>query len=275
MIVSIATIPSRIAKMKPTLDSLLAGDLAPELILVNTPLFCELEQSGYDLPDFLRDSEMFDGRVRHVFSAMDWGPGTKILGPLPHLPLACILIIADDDIIYHRAFVQRLVEAQSKRYDRAHSYYVYRAAGMRVGQGCDGLSIWSPHLEGLQAFVAAHVAGTELVYHDDIWIAFYLLTRGVRITPVAVPAGAKLVYEQHLPNTVLALQTGRLDRMSILAAHLPRLLRDVELSRLVRRRLALRDAVERTTALSQRGYRKLWRLASGRRAAGARKGKIW
>lgn len=262
IIVSIATIPSRIGAMKPTLDSLLAGDVAPDLILVNTPRFCKLENTGYDIPAFLTDSSVFDGRVRHVVSEVDWGPGTKMLGALPHLPATCILVIADDDILYHREFLKRLVEAQTADHDRAYSYFVYRAFGMSVGQGCDGLSVWSSHLHGMRAFVDSHVAGTSLIYHDDIWIAFFLMTKGVKITSIPVPAGADLVYQQVLPNTVLAVQTGKLKREQILATHLPRLLTEVALPGDLRRRLAVRKTMDRTIDVFRRARRKLRKAIS-------------
>ena len=149
VVVSIATIPSRIAFIKPTLDSLFSGNLPPDLILVNAPEFCKLENSAYVIPDFLADSSVFGGRIQFVRSAVDWGPGTKILGPLPYLTEESIVVIADDDVVYHPEFLQLLVTAQRTQPNHAYSFYVYRSSGLSIGQGCDGLSIWSPHLDGI------------------------------------------------------------------------------------------------------------------------------
>lgn len=266
VVVSIATIPSRIASIRPTLESLLAGNLPPDLILVNTPRFCKLENSGYDIPDFLTDPAHFGGRVRHVECPVDWGPGTKILGPLPHLPPDCILVIADDDIVYHREFLERLVNAQRADRGRSYSFYVYRSSGMAIGQGCDGLSVWSPHLDGIEAFADKHVADTTLVYHDDIWIAFFLMLKGVKITRLPVPSDAPLVYEQILPNDVLSQQEGDLKRERILRTHLPRLLREVDVPTSVRLRLLALKAIDGAVDLLRRARRKALRLA-GRQAA--------
>ena len=264
VVVSIATIPSRIAHIRPTLESLLVGNRAPDLILVNAPEFCKLEQSGYDVPDFLADSAVFGDRVRFVQCATDWGPGTKILGPIPHLPPECILVIADDDIIYHPEFLERLVTAQRQHPDHAYSFWVYRSSGLSIGQGCDGVSIWSPNLAGIEAFAQRHVAGTTLAYHDDIWIAFFLAVKGVKVRMLPVPPAAELVYEQVLPNTVLATQTGQLKRELILKTHLPRLLREGGAPPSLRVRLAALGLYDNATSLTGRVVRKLGRIASAR-----------
>jgi hypothetical protein len=267
VIVSIATIPSRIAKIRPTLESLLAGHRPPDRILVNTPTFCRYENSGYEIPGFLTDPAQFGGKVRHVVSPIDWGPGTKILGPVPHLPAESILVIADDDIVYHREFLQRLVAAQMASRNSSFSFFVYRAMGLSIATGCDGLSVWSPHLDGIEAFARRHVADTTLLYHDDVWIAFFLMTRGVRVRQLPVPADAELVYQQVLPNNVLSGQTGAMQRETIAATHLPRLLKEVELPVLTKARLLGLRAYDETVDLKRRVVNKAARLMGAQPAA--------
>ena len=263
VVVSIATIPSRIAYIKPTLDSLLSGNLPPDLILVNAPEFCKLENSAYVIPDFLADYSVFGGRVQFVRSAVDWGPGTKILGPLPHLTEESILVIADDDIVYHPEFLHRLVTAQRTQPNHAYSFYVYRSSGLSIGQGCDGLSIWSPHLDGIEMFAKRFVANTTLIYHDDIWIAFFLATKKVKICGLPVPTSTELVYNQVLPNNVLSNQIGQLKRETILAIHLPRLLRDVDVSSAFRIKLLALNRYDFARNIIRRARHKVSMLFAG------------
>ena len=263
VVVSIATIPSRIADIKPTLDSLFAGTLPPDMILVNAPEFCKLENSAYVVPDFLADPSVFGGRVQFVRSAVDWGPGTKILGPLPHLTEESILVIADDDIIYHPEFLNLLVTAQRAQPNHAYSFYVYRSSGLSIGQGCDGLSIWSPHLDGIEMFARRYVANTTLIYHDDIWIAFFLATKGIKICGLPVPTSSELVYEQVLPNNVLSDQIGQLKRETILSIHLPRLLREVDVSSTLRIKLLAMSSYDFARNVIRRARHKLLRSFTG------------
>lgn len=239
VVVSLTTLPSRISRIRPTLESLLSGQLAPDLVLVSTTTFCNLENCSYEIPDFLKDPEEFGGRVRHVECATDWGPGTKILGPLPHLPRDCILVIADDDIVYHEEFLRRIVDAQSMSENEAYSFYTYRQMGLTIGQGCDGLSVRSHQLAGLEEFASTFVAGTTLMYHDDVWISFYLAVNGVRLKQLPTPAAGKLIYEQAIRDDGLAQQTGNLKRALIVSTHLPRLLRDADVSASLKMRIAL------------------------------------
>jgi hypothetical protein len=229
VIVSIATIPSRIGKIRPTLQSLLEGDLVPDQILVVRPEFCVLENSGYDLPDFLLDPGFCGGIIKPVVSIADFGPSTKLLGALDYLPSECVLILADDDVIYREYFVFRLVNWQAKCIKSSFSFYTYRTGGLTVGQGCDGFSFWTPNLSGIRRFAERHVVGTSLLYHDDLWISFYLATRGVRIKRLKPLTVDGLIYEQLLQNNVLTAQRGSLARGVIRNTHLPRLHREASL----------------------------------------------
>lgn len=258
--VSIATIPSRIGLIRPTLESLLSGDLVPTKIFVNRPAFCELEQSGYEVPDFLLDKNFCRGIIEHNVSATDWGPGTKILGSIDRLPQTGYLVIADDDVLYDKSFLSRLMAAQFGHDDRAHSYYVYREQGLSIATGCDGLSVACEGLTGILEFFERHVAGTTLAYHDDMWIAYFLALRGISIRKVDKPAEKALIYEQLLPNDVLSAQKGDLRRDRIVAEHLPRLFREARLPPATAARQKLRffyDVVVGQGTRIRRGMRRL------------------
>ena len=263
IVVSIATIPSRIASIEPTLRSILNGDLSPDLITVCTPKYCELERSGYEIPAFLLNGS-HGSKVRHVEIDRDWGPGTKILGSLGQIPpLDTILIIADDDVVYHEQFVSRLVAAQLDDRYRSSSFYVYRSHGLTIATGCDGHAIWAQSLVGIMDFAERYVWNTSLLYHDDIWIAFFLATKGVRVRQTALPDDEKLIYTQILPNDVLSAQSGDLKRELIAATHLPRLFRETSLSYLTRLRLHKTRIVDLFSNIARRVAGKAVRTVLG------------
>ena len=238
VVVSIATIPSRIGQLRPTLDSLLEGSLGPDRIIVAHPKYCEWEKSGYVVPAFLSDPAYCRGIVDTVVSSKDWGPGTKLLGALENIDYDCFLVLADDDVSYHPNFLAGLMELQMANLGTSYSYYTYRTSGIRFGQGCDGFSFYSPNLTGVHEFASKHVEDTTLLYHDDLWIGFFLFKQGIKVRQVSNPSPGELVYSQLLANDVLsAPKDVALVRDRILRDHLPRLLAGGHLS--VRQRVLL------------------------------------
>ena len=223
VIVSIATIPSRIGKIRPTLQSLLEGRLVPDEILVVRPEFCVWEDSSYVIPDFLLDNEFCRGVVKLATISVDWGPGNKLLGAIDRIPQESYLCLADDDVQYKENFLADLINAQNGKIRSSYTYYSYRVGGLTVGQGCDGLTFWSRNLAGVHDFADRYVKGTSLIYHDDLWISFFLAARGIRIRSLQPQLNGQLIYEQLLPNNVLGAMTGRLSRDVICRTHLPRL----------------------------------------------------
>ena len=265
--VSIATIPSRIAHLRPTLESLMAGELVPDKILVVRPEFCKWENSGYEVPDFLIDPEFCRGIVTPVVAEQDWGSSTKYLGALDHLPGACHFIVADDDVVYSPGFLSGLVEAQRRDSSASYSYHAYHNYGMPIACGCDGVCTWSPYLDEMRAFAERFIVGTALQYDDDFWVAFYLMQRGVDLRGLGHTLGGELVYEQVLPNTVLSGETSAdLVRKTIRRSHFFRLLRQADM--LLLRKVGvfcgflvdgLRISAEQLAAKAQRGFRKVAR----------------
>ncbi len=245
VIVSIATIPSRIGLLKPTIDSLLAGNRVPDTILISHPEYCKWEKSGYSVPDFLADSAYCRGIVEHRICDFDWGPGTKLISALDGLNHDDILIVADDDVLYDRRFIEGLVAAQSRNHGHSYSYYTYRMSGLSFGQGCDGYSFYAGNLQGIKEFAERHVKDTPLLYHDDLWVGFFLYMRGIKVRRIVPPDGKALVYEQLLPNDALSNpEADFLKRHNITQQSLPRLFRDNDVSSWLRSRAQIVSAFD-------------------------------
>src|SRR5262245_56838834 len=90
------------------------------------------------------------------------------------IPQPCYLVLADDDVRYKPDFLRGLVDAQARDRSSAFSYFTHRVPGLSYGQGVDGFGIWSPNVSGIRSFAETHVDGTNLFFHDDLWISFFL-----------------------------------------------------------------------------------------------------
>ena len=234
VVVSLTTLPSRIGKMQPCLDSLLAGEARPDKIFLSLPKISKRENCAYERPAFLNG---YGAAVEVIEAAHDFGPGTKVLGVLDRLPAACHLIAADDDVRYQPHFLAGLLAAQQSDCASSFSYHTYRTGGLTVGQGCDGFSFYSPNLRGLADFYQAHVAGTDLFYHDDLWISFFLFARGIAIRRVPLEKNAGPIYEIVHHTNALNQLTGELARKKLNRRGLSRLLQTVKLDAAKKRRL--------------------------------------
>ncbi len=213
VVVGITTLPSRIGLIRPCLESLLDGDRRPDRIVLSLPDALLREPDGYDMPDFLTDRGWHGGVVEIVRPARDCGPGSKLLGALGAIAEPTLLILADDDVRYRPDFVAGFVAAQGAAPDRAFSGWTYRCNGLTIGQGCDGFALWTPHLAGAQAFFDRCVDRTRFVYHDDLWISFYLALQGVRVTEFPAPEGRW--YEQIHEVGALRHFDGELERTKL------------------------------------------------------------
>jgi hypothetical protein len=212
LIVSITTLPSRIARIRPTLESLLGGDRRPDLIRVVVPDKPLRESGQFVIPDFLADEAFHRGVVRAVRIPRDFGPGAKLLGTVGEIETPSCLVLADDDVRYRPDFLAGLWDAQMADLGSSFSFYTYPVRGITVGQGCDGFSFWTPNLAGIEQFFAAYVDATDLMFHDDLWISFFLASRGVKVKSLAHRLGGSLIYEDVYEHNALRNLDGALAR---------------------------------------------------------------
>lgn len=262
LIVSITSLPNRLGLIRPTLESLLAGETRPDairLILPETPL---RGTARFEIPDFLGDPDFCQGVVEIVRVERDWGPGTKLIGGLRTLHEPAILVIADDDNLYRADFLTGLVAAQAADHGASFSYYTTPVGGIDKGQGSDGFSFWTPNLGGIEAFFDSYVDGTNLMLHDDLWISFFLAARGVRVENLDQLLHGSLIYEQVHQVEALVHLDGAQDRERLEQWGLRSLMRQVPMPASRRRAIRLRAAAR---AIRNAGRRV---LRAGRRFSG-------
>ncbi len=120
---SIATIPSRINNLEPTLVSLHTQTRPLEKLYLVIPRWCKKEQRGYTVPDFVHQY------CQLIVLDEDYGPLNKLVGPLQleRAPETRIITF-DDDIIYPKNLVGYLREKTMERPSAAIG-----GAGIRIG----------------------------------------------------------------------------------------------------------------------------------------------
>ena len=120
----------------------------------------------------------------------DFGPATKLLGCLPHVPGPACLIVVDDDMVYKPFLVERLYRAQLARRDASFSFFVERIGPLRCGQGADGFSFWTPNLVGIEAFATVALQSRHLFVADDLWISLFLQNKRISIASLRTRSAA-------------------------------------------------------------------------------------
>ena len=99
IIVALSTLPDRIARLRPTIDSLLKQSRPPDEIVLAIPNFSVRQQREYEIPDWLHQVPNF----RILRCEKDWGPATKFIAVIQDELAAArsdtLIMVVDDDRI--------------------------------------------------------------------------------------------------------------------------------------------------------------------------------
>jgi hypothetical protein len=114
VIVTLTTIPSRLGLIAPTLKSLLRQTARPREIRLCLPPWSEREQRAYVVPEWLHGL-----RCVTVVRCADEGPATKFLSTLRASPPDQLVLVVDDDRIYHAGLLEALARQAAAAPDRA------------------------------------------------------------------------------------------------------------------------------------------------------------
>jgi hypothetical protein len=113
-IVSLTTIPSRLAVIDETLKSLMRQTRAPKSIRLYVPEFSVREQSAYVVPERIRTLASVE-----IVTCRDWGPATKIIPAVQDCEAGQAIIVVDDDRIYPTTLIADLEDAGRRMPDHA------------------------------------------------------------------------------------------------------------------------------------------------------------
>ncbi len=122
VIVSLTTIPSRVNKILPVLQSLLQQTYPFEALCLYVSEKCTRQNTHYEFPEEIAKLCVVDKRFQIKKIDTDWGPATKIIPAMmeyfsPSLSLSSsspLLISVDDDVVLEQHSIQELVSAHEK-----------------------------------------------------------------------------------------------------------------------------------------------------------------
>ncbi len=169
--ISISVIPPRLKNLNQTINSLMNQTKKPDKIFINIPSFYKR------FSDTIKDEDLpkFNTDIIELIRCEDFGPGTKLLGPINKFKKDSLLILADDDHVYENYMIEKFFDFYTKAPNNAYSFYVHPLGNFGIGQGADGFAINTNSLEGIKNFYDIVVKDyKELFIHDDLWISYFL-----------------------------------------------------------------------------------------------------
>lgn len=198
IVVCLTTIPSRVKYLEATLRSIQNQSIKPSSIELNIPY--KYRRSDIGQIELASIPEAFD-----IYRCEDFGPATKLIPTLERHPSSDTLIIyCDDDRIYHKDWIKRLVSTYQANpgccifengtdlyyhWQRANKNWLYRLK--RIAS----LGVWKPQhkihdvdiLEGFggvlvtsQMFDSSVLSIPDcFLFVDDIWFSAKLAQAGV------------------------------------------------------------------------------------------------
>lgn len=108
-VVSLTSIPARFNSIKPTINSILAQTIQPEKIIIWIPKYYKrFDIAIKSIPEKLQMHPLVEVRIVDE----DFGPATKLLPCLQSnskIHPESNIIVIDDDVLYHRKHIERLL----------------------------------------------------------------------------------------------------------------------------------------------------------------------
>ena len=228
VVVSLSTLPDRIANLRPTLECLLRQSHPPDEIVLAIPPFSVRQERDYKIPSFLSEIPS----LRILRCDRDWGPATKSI-PVIQEELAAgrldtLIMVVDDDRLYPDDAIDTYLHYHGLLPDAA---LCFRGAPMprnlnwKDSKQSFGNKIRAPrevavitgcgsYLVQPKFFDAAYWdysrAPRGAFYMDDIWISGSLDRRGVKKYVVPASAGLRSVKLQARTMTLHDIPDGRI-----------------------------------------------------------------
>jgi hypothetical protein len=118
VVISLTTLPSRLERLRPVLNSLLDQDSPADDVVLALPAYSQRERRAYQIPDFIRKSRA----VNVLQCGRDWGPATKLIPVVQCEEPDTLVIAVDDDNVYPRDMVSTFLAWHAQYPDAALGY---------------------------------------------------------------------------------------------------------------------------------------------------------
>src|SRR5438132_10800975 len=197
LIVSFSTMPDRIGRLQPTLESLLNQTRPPDEIVLAVPKFSIRQQREYRIPDYLFQIP----RLRVLRCRQDWGPATKFIAAVKDELAAgrsdTLIMVVDDDRIYPRDSIELYLHYHEQLPDAVLCFRggaIPRSLNWRDSRIDFGVDLQAPKratvITGCGSYLIQprffddslwdySTAPKGAFYMDDMWISGSLERRGV------------------------------------------------------------------------------------------------
>lgn len=183
-VVSLTTIPSRLQKLQPILDSYMNQSMKPEKIILNVPLeYMRFPGQHTQIPDF--GPHVLVNRTRE-----DYGPATKLLGTLGlDIDPQAIILVSDDDNVKKSYWARDLIRSirnnsravstvstpWSKRPDGASGKFIFGGGGFGFYRGL---------VDARALMEYFNMAKGKCMFVDDDMFTYFFDSQGIDIVGV-------------------------------------------------------------------------------------------
>lgn len=227
VVVSLSTLPDRIANLRGTLECLLRQTRPPDEIVIAIPEFSIRQQRGYLIPAFLKEWPT----VRVLHAERDWGPATKFI-PAIQAELASaapetLIVVVDDDRLYPPDAIATFLQYRTALPDSAlcfrgaamprsfdwreakmlHGHKLRSPQAVAVITGCGGYLVQPKFFDASLWDYSA--VPESAFYMDDIWISGCLDRSGVKKYVVPCSSTLRSVKAQSRSMTLHDVPGGR------------------------------------------------------------------
>ena len=227
LIVSLSTMPDRIDRLQPTLDSLLNQTRPPDEIVLAVPKFSVRQKREYEIPSYLSRIP----KLRVLRCEKDWGPATKFIAVVQDEKAAsrndALIMVVDDDRICPRDSIELYLHYHEQLPEAALCFRggpMPRSFNWRDCKIEFGVDLQSPKqtavITGCGSYLIQprffdeslwdySIAPAGAFYMDDMWISGCLERRGVDRYIIPASDTMRTVFRQIGTMTLHDVPNGR------------------------------------------------------------------
>lgn len=208
IIVAMTTLPGRIDKIFPAINSLIDQTVKPDRIYLSLPSYSRRHKIAYHIPDGLINHPL----VKIIPSDRDWGPATKLIPVLKDKETRpeTLILAVDDDNIYPRTILSTFLRyarvmpnaalslrgchmPASRRWEDSLAFkgaQISKPVKTNIIMGCGGILV-KPRFFDEDLF-DYDKAPPQAFFVDDIWISGHLARRN--IPKYVIPLSESFIY---------------------------------------------------------------------------------